>query len=536
MITKRIKLLYLFLFLFPVLLSAQDLLDQGSNLPLFIVDTYGNEIPNEPKTEAHLGIIFNPGSTNSLTDNYNVYNGRIGIEIRGNGTVNLDKVSYLFETQLENRENNNVSLLDFPKENDWVLYGPYIDKSLLRNVLTYDLARDMGYYASRVQPCELVINGDYLGVYIFMEKIKRDNDRVDLTKFDDPTMSPADGGFLFKIDSWWNPNIGWQSATYTVDDQERKWNYHYLYPKADEITEAQKIYLKNFVDHFENKLLSLKETDNSEVYNLIDVTNFADYFIINELAKNPDAYRLSTYLHKDAESEDGRLKLGPVWDYNFGFSNYWDYENLPSGWEYDNHWWDFPHQIPFWWSVLMDDPYFVNIVKTRWAFWRNSIIDCANFTNKIDHWESLITPAANRNFTRWPVLGQPHILDWYIGSTYAEEVDYLNNWICQRIQWMDQELDYVDTDIPPFSDASSYTIYPNPATDHLIIQAPDTFPNYLHTVRIYDLHKRLQLEKILVPSPDNNKIHLALPNLMTGIFILELGNARGSKRWKFFVK
>jgi len=519
-----------------MLLSAQNLLDQGSDLPLFVVDTYGNEIPNEPKTEAHLGIIFNAESTNFLTDNYNVYDGKIGIEIRGNGTTNLDKVSYLFETQLENGENNNVSLLEFPKENDWVLYGPSIDKSLLRNVLTYDLARDMGYYASRVQPCELVINGNYLGVYIFMEKIKRDKDRVDLTKFDDPAMLPSDGGFLFKIDSWWNPSIGWQSATYTVGNQERKWNYHYLYPKADEITQAQKTYLKEVVDHFENELLSLQETRNSAVYDLIDVENFADYFIINEFAKNPDAYRLSTYLYKDAESEDGRLKLGPVWDYNFGFSNYWNYENLPSGWEYDNNWWTPPSQIPFWWSVLMEDPYFVNIVKDRWAFWRNSVIDCATFTDQIDHWESLITPAANRNFIRWPILGQAHILNWYVGDTYAEEVDYLNDWICQRIVWMDQELDYLDTTIPPRLDAQSYTIYPNPATDHLIIQTLNTFPSNLHTVRIYDLYNKLHWEQALVSPPNSNKINLPLPNLTTGIFILELSNAKGSTRCKFFVK
>ena len=536
MTIKTIQLISSILLFFPILLPAQSVLDQGSALPLFVVDTDGSDILNEPKIEAHLGIIYTPDSLNYLTDIFNIYDGRIGIEIRGNGTVNLDKVSYLFETQLENGENNNVSLLEFPEENDWVLYGPYIDKSLLRNVLTYDLARAMGYYASRVQPCELVINGDYLGVYIFMEKIKRDKNRVDLKKFDDPNMLPSEGGFLFKIDSWWNSNIGWQSATYNVEGQERKWNYHYLYPKANEITEGQKSYLKNFVDNFENNLLSLQETGNPAVYDLIDIENFADYFIINELAKNPDAYRLSTYLHKDAESEDDRLKLGPVWDYNFGFSNYWDYKNRPSGWEYDNHWWDFPDQIPFWWSVLLEDPYFTNILKERWTLWRNSVINCANFTSQIDHWKSLISPAAERNFTRWPVLGQPHILDWYVGDTYAEEVDYLNNWICQRIAWMDQELDYLDTDIPPIFDAQSYSVYPNPAVNYLIIQSQDTFPNYLHTVRVYDPYQRLQWEETLVPQFNDNKIHIALPNLTTGIFILELSSTQSSTRWKFFHK
>ncbi len=536
MIFKNMKFLSSFFFLFPILIYAQDLLDQGSMLPLFVVDTYGTEIPNEPKTEAHLGIIHRPGNTNLLTDPFNVYDGRIGIEIRGNGTIHFDKVSYLFETQLANGDNNNVSLLGFPKENDWVLYGPFIDKSLIRNILTYDLARKMGYYASRVQFCELVINGEYLGVYVFMEKIKRDKDRVNLTKFDDPTMSPSEGGFLFKIDSWWNQTLGWQSATYTVDDQERKWNYHYLYPKVNQITEIQKSYIKDIVDHFENKLFSLQESGNTEVYDLIDVENFADYFIINEFTKNPDAYRLSTFLYKDADAVDGRIKLGPVWDYNFALSNYWGHENVYSGWEYDNSWWEFPHQIPFWWSVLLEDTYFFNVVKGRWAFWRGSVINCDNFTHQIDQLGSVVNAAADRNFTKWPILGQPFVIDWYAGNTYTEELSYLNNWICQRIQWLDQEFDYQDTNIPAPANEDAYTIYPNPASDQLCIYFPDTFPNYPFTIRLFDVNNIPHSEQTLTPSLNQTKINISLPDLMPGLFILELSNQQGSSKWKVIIK
>ena len=530
------KFQYLFLFLFPILLTAQNPLEEGSILPLFIVNTYDIEILDEPKIEGHLGIIHTPDNINLLTDSYNVYDGRIGIEIRGNGTASLPKVSYLFETQLENGDNNNVSLLDFPKENDWVLYGPYIDKSLLRNILTYDLARDMGYYASRVQPCELIINGDYLGVYIFMEKIKRDKDRIALRKFDDPNMTPSEGGFLFKIDSHWREDLGWQSATYKVDNQERKWNYHYLYPKANEITEEQKSYIKGFADNFENKMLALKESGSEEVYDLIDVENFADYFIINEFTKNPDAYRLSTYMYKDADEIDGRLKLGPVWDYNFGFGNYWGNKFLYSDWEYDNAWWDFPHQIPFWWSVLLDDPYFIAVLKDRWAFWRATTIQCTNFTNQINDWESILAPAADRNFTRWPILGQPTVIDWYVGDTHTEEVEYLNNWICQRIQWLDQQFDYQDQNIPAIGNPDEYTIYPNPTSDHLIIQSSDPLPSYPFIIRLYDLNKILRWQQTIVPRFDQTKINLSLPDLSSGLFILEMSNSESNARWKVVVK
>ena len=530
------KTVFLFIILFPLLLSSQDLLDEGSTLPLFVVNTNGTEIPNEPKTEAHLGIIHSPDATNFLTDPYNVYNGRIGIEIRGNGTASLDKVSYLFETQLEDGENNNVSLLGYPEENDWVLYGPYIDKTLIRNILTYDLAREMGYYASRVQFCELVINEEYLGVYVFMEKIKRDKNRVDLEKFDEPNMSPSEGGFLFKIDSHWNENLGWQSTTYTVDNQERKWNFHYLYPKVDQITEDQKSYIKNFVDNFENKIFSLKESGNQEVYDLIDEESFADYFIINEFTKNPDAYRLSTYMYKDADPKDGRLKLGPVWDYNFALGNYWDYERVYSEWEYDNHWWGFPHQIPFWWSVFIEDPHFLNLVKERWAFWRNSIIDCENFTNQIDQLESLVSQAAARNFTKWPILGEPTILDWYAGETYKEEVGYLNNWICQRIQWLDQEFDYSDPNIPDLGEKEVFTIFPNPTSDQLFISHIETLPNYPFTFRLFNLNGQKKMEETLVPQLNQTELSIPLPDLVPGLFILEISNEKGSSKWKVVIK
>ena len=530
---KTVSLLFI---LFPLLLSSQNPLNEGTTLPLFVVNTYGAEIPNEPKTEAHLGIIHNPGSSNYLTDPYNIYNGRIGIEIRGNGTTAFEKVSYLFETQLEDGENNNVSLLGFPEENDWVLYGPYIDKTLIRNILTYDLAREMGYYASRVQFCELVINEEYLGVYVFMEKIKRDKNRVDLEKFDDPNMTPSEGGFLFKIDSHWNENLGWQSTTYSVDNQERKWNYHYLYPKVNQITEDQKSYIKNFVDNFENKILALKETGSQEVYDLIDEENFADYFIINELTKNPDAFRLSTYMYKDADAKDGRLKLGPVWDFNFALGNYWDYELVYSEWEYDNHWWDFPHQIPFWWSVLMEDSHFINVLKNRWAFWRNSIITCENFTTQINQLEPAITPAAARNFIKWPILAQPTVIDWYAGDTYEEELDYLNNWICQRIQWIDQQLDYLDLNIPDLSEKEVFNIFPNPASDQLFISSIDTLPNYPFTIRLFNLNGVEKMKETLVPQLDQTELSIPIPNLVPGLFILEISNEKGSSKWKVVIK
>ena len=129
-----------------------------------------------------MGVISNKdGDRNYLTDIYNIYDGLIGIEIRGNSSQNFPKKSYGFETRYASGENRNISLLGMPKENDWILYAPYTDKSMIRNVLAYDLFTAFGRYSPRSEFCELVINGEYMGVFVLMEKITRNINRVNIS-------------------------------------------------------------------------------------------------------------------------------------------------------------------------------------------------------------------------------------------------------------------------------------------------------------------------------------------------------------------
>ena len=125
------------------------------NLPILTIDTFGEEIVEEPRIPAHLGIINNDNDENSLYDDFNGYDGSITIERRGNSSQWQPKPPYRFETVNEDGSNNNASLLGMPEENDWVLYAPWSDKSLVRNVLTYHLSNTMGRYASRSRFCEL---------------------------------------------------------------------------------------------------------------------------------------------------------------------------------------------------------------------------------------------------------------------------------------------------------------------------------------------------------------------------------------------
>lgn len=142
-------------------------------LPHISINTSGIEIVDEPKIDASL-LIEVAGET--------VFEGFSGIEIRGATSQMFPKKSYGLETRDENNEDLKVSLLEFPEEEDWILYAPYSDKSLMRNVLVYDLSRAMGQYASRTRFAEVTINNEYKGVYVFMEKLKRDSGRIDINK------------------------------------------------------------------------------------------------------------------------------------------------------------------------------------------------------------------------------------------------------------------------------------------------------------------------------------------------------------------
>jgi hypothetical protein len=159
----------------------------SSNLPIVVIETGGIDIPDDPKIPAVMGIIRGGGMRNTLTDPFTDYHGPIGIELRGTSSLAYDQKQYAVETRDSLGDEREVVLMEFPEESDWILYAPYVDKSLMRNVLLYNTAREMGRYASRTRFCELVIDGKYQGVYVLMEKIKRDRNRVNISKLDPET-------------------------------------------------------------------------------------------------------------------------------------------------------------------------------------------------------------------------------------------------------------------------------------------------------------------------------------------------------------
>ena len=188
---RRVVSVAVFILLAWTAVQAQILTD--SNLPIVVIETDGGvTIPDEPKVLGTMKIIWHPdGSRNSLEDidnpAYLNYNGRIGIERRGSSSQDLLNKKPYGLTTLQNDDvtNNNVSLLGMPKENDWILNNLAFDQTGMRDLLAYERSELLGQYTPRRVYCEVMVNGDYKGLYVFMEKIKIDKDRVNIVKMDE---------------------------------------------------------------------------------------------------------------------------------------------------------------------------------------------------------------------------------------------------------------------------------------------------------------------------------------------------------------
>ncbi len=383
---------------------------ESSSLPIVVINTHGQFIPDDPKMMADMGIIDNgPGALNHLTDPFNGYDGKIGIERRGSSSQMFPKRSFGLETWDEAGNDTSVSILGMPEESDWILNANYSDKSLMRNVMTYYLSRKSGQYAPRTRYCELFLNDQYWGIYIMMEKIKRDNDRVDIAKLDPWDTAGIDltGGYILKIDKGTGGGgEGWTSSyPPPVHPQDQTIYFQYEYPEFADLQPQQIDYIQAYVDTFETVLYDYGQFREVEPHDYMDLESFADYFILNELSKNVDGYRLSTFFYKD---KGGKLKMGPLWDFDIAWHNA-DYCDAYSyeGWAYrfglvcpDDYW-----QVPFWWNKLMAYPEYVQTLRCNWEMARLTVISDDSLMAYIDGVADTLAEAQERNFFQWPILG-----------------------------------------------------------------------------------------------------------------------------------
>lgn len=489
----------------------------SSNLPIFIINTDNtSSIIDEPKTGADLKIISNSnGHRNLITDIPNDYNGRIGIELRGQTSQSLfDKKSYGFETREANDDNLNVSLLGLPEENDWILYGPFSDKTMIRNVLIYELSNEIGRYASRTRYCELVINDEYKGVYVLMEKIKRDKNRVDIAKLTADEIDGTDisGGYILKLDKFNSTDQNRFNSDFSGDVNME---YQVIYPKDDDLQPEQFTYIQDFMYNFESALSGEDYKDSTLGYQqYIDVNSFIDFFLLNELGRNPDGYRISTYFHKQHDDDGGKLTMGPIWDFNIAMGNAnFCLGSSPTGWviDYNDACPDDAWLVGYWWERLLSDENFARAVIDRWQTLRQTSFSIANIHQIIDDNAALLNESQTRNYQQWDILGEWVWPNDFVGQTYTSEVHYLKTWFSDRVDWMDNNIQLFVATIP--NDNHEFSLYPNPFKDALNVKINQGSKGE-SILRIYNaLGQQMTAIKINAPLQVDN--YLRIPTAIT---------------------
>lgn len=399
----------------------ESLRDFSSHLPLVIINTFGRRIGHEEKIPASIRFINGDGGTNSLLGTAGM-DGRVDINVRGNTSRRFPKNSFTLKLKNDQDQPLKVPLLGLPAESEWVLYAPYFDRTLIRDVLAYDLSNQIGRYAPRTRFVEVFLAGargplaagDYLGVFVLEEKIKRGKDRVDVEKLG-PEDAPADGGYIFKKDHVDPTETGFRTA--------RGSQFLYVYPKAGEISDRQKSWLENYLSEFERVLHGSRFAAPTNGYaKYLDVDAFIDHHWLVEMSKNVDGFRFSTFLHL---KKGGKLTMGPIWDWDqsFGNANFYDGAN-PESW----YWPYISAGEVNWFARLNHDPDFQQRYIDRWAELRKGPFAPAKILARIDALIASLGDAQKRNTQRWPTHRR-----------YEDYIRRMKQWIRSRIAWIDEQ-------------------------------------------------------------------------------------------------
>lgn len=404
---------------------------KSSNLPIVIINTDGRAaIPDNPRIMADMKIIYRGnGLRNYLADKdsakYLNYNGRIDIEIRGSSSQVDPKKQYGLSTKMsDGLTNNNISILDLPKDNDWILNGLVFETSLMRNYLCYNLSRSIGEYASRTVYCEVIINGEYEGLYLLLEKVKQSKERVNVVTIDQTDNSYPDltGGYITKADK----TTGDDPVAWTMPSSPGYPDVTFMHelPKPENVTPLQNSYIK-----FQFEKLSTTASSGNTSFadgypSIIDLPSFIDYMVINELSANADAYQYSTYYHKD---RNGKLRAGPLWDQDLTFGYdlfFWGLDRSKTDtWQFSNS----DNEGPAFWKNLFRNPDYKCRFSRRW----NQLIQPDHPLNEtvidrlIDQTDSVISEAVVRENARWGTS---------LNHTY--EIQQIKNFVHDRIRWM----------------------------------------------------------------------------------------------------
>ena len=437
----------------------------STNLPIVWIDVHGAMIMRDQRITARMKIIHNGdgrlnyGDTLAHPGQHIDYEGYIALRYRGNTSYSLSaKKPYSFRTLERPLEQGGkkkkVSILGMGKDNNWALLAPYSDRSMIRDLLSFEIARPWMEYTPHAKLCELFLDGTYYGVFILSEVVSQGTHRLNLP---DPGEEDDEltGGYLMEVGdhdhdstnyiSKYSPVSGDGYVTYS----DCKIEFVHKFPDPEDLTDEQREYICRAIDRMEDTFASSHFKDPDSGYcKYIDVQSFMDYQLVNELGHNVDAYRLEAKFFKRRDSEDPRFKMA-IWDMNLAFGNCRHNQgSSTSGWVsrynsmlYRN---GDSHMVPFWWYKLISDNSYVRKRFARWAEWRNSYLRKDRLNATIDSLANVVTccGAEERNSQAWPRWGVWVWPNVYVSKSYDDEINYLKDWITRRITWLDGILEY----------------------------------------------------------------------------------------------
>ena len=429
----------------------RSLANTSSNLPLIVLENYSNGRPPSGDYQMASMAIIEPSNGRSRFKSELAAASQVGIKTRGSSTGGRSKASLSMELQDEFGEDKNLSLLGMPNESDWVLWGPYnFDLSLMHNPFIYELSRQIGRYAPRTRFVEVYLNtnggalstGDYFGVYALIEKIDRDADRVDVEKlFEEHNASPeVSGGYILKIDRADPGDSGFGAAGQSLK---------YVYPKEEKMEsnayDPHEKALRKFLNDMGTALNASYYRDPDRGYaKYIDVEAAIDHHLLNVVAFNVDALRLSTYMHIP---RGGKLTFGPIWDFDRALGSTDGRDRNPKQWRGSGgtDFFNYP-----WWNRMFKDIDFFQKYIDRFQSLRRAEFSNDNINGIIDRMAGELFEAQKRNLSRWNQ--RPRSQN---GGTYEGEIRYMQSWLSDRIEFMESQ--FVD---PPNSDVPAGFVQP----------------------------------------------------------------------------
>lgn len=401
---------------------------QITNLPTVIVHTTDAQdiVSKETYVNGIVSVISNNG-TNLFTDS-------LEIKGRGNASWNFPKKPYKIKLD------KKASLLGMPAvEKTWTLINNYGDKTLMRNLLAFDLSKRLGLpYTPAAKSVDLFLNGEYKGNYQLCDQVEVATGRVELEKMKatDTIMPNLSGGYLIEMDAY-----SYEETT--------KFNSDYgnipvtiKYPKDDDIVAAQVAYIKSHFNKMENTLYANNYTDTTNGFRkYIDIGTFLRHFLVGEMSGNTDTY-WSTNMYKKRNND--KFYFGPVWDFDIAYEN--DYRTYPIN---DNPEWIYASTGSSATGVremvnrIFSDSTVIQQLKSIYASYRNSgVLTEDNLVQVVNDNATLLEQSQQINFMRWDILNTPVHMNPQVYGSYAGEVDNVRNFVKNRLAWMDKKLAY----------------------------------------------------------------------------------------------